>query len=152
MARSDDARVRAYAELLLDHSLGVQPGWQVLVATTTEALPLARELSRGLGARGAWALTRLVPGNQYPVDLDWIEAAPEELSALPAPLERDVLAGLDASVFAFAPGVGRVPATATAERAHRAQLLALRARGRRNETPSVRCDFPCAQFAAAAGL
>ena len=74
------------------------------------------------------------------------------MSASRAPPQRDVLAGLDASVFAFAPGVGRVPATAATERAHRAQLLALRARGRRNEIPSVRCDFPCAQFAAAAGL
>jgi aminopeptidase len=147
-----DPRVRAYADLLLDYSLGVQPGWQVLVATTAEALPLARELSRGLGARGAWALTRLVPGNPYPVDLDWIEAAPAELASEPAPLEREVLGRIDASVFALAPAPGRVPATAGAERAHRAQLLAYRARGRSDEIPSVRCDFPCAFFAAAAGL
>ena len=61
-----DPRVRAYADLLLDYSIGVQPGWQVLVATTTEALPLARELSRGLARRGAWALPRLVPRRPVP--------------------------------------------------------------------------------------
>jgi aminopeptidase len=147
-----DPRVRAYADLLLDYSLEVRPGRQVLVATTTEALPLARELSRGLGRRGAWALTRLVPGNPYPVDLDWIEAAPPELAAEPAPLERDVLARVDASVFVLAPSPGRTAATAEAERAQRAQLLAYRARGRTNEIPSVRCDFPCASFAELAGL
>ena len=147
-----DSRVRAYADLLLDYSIEVEPGWQVLVATTIEALPLARELSRGLGARGAWALTRLVPGNPYPVDLDWIEAAPGDLASQQAPLERELLAGIDASVFALAPSVGRTAATPEAERAHRAQLLALRARGRSGEIPSVRCDFPCAFFAEAAGL
>jgi aminopeptidase len=147
-----DSRVRAYADLLLDYSIGVRAGWQVLVATTVEALPLARELSRGLGERGAWALTRLVPGNPYPVDLDWVEAAPAELASDQAPLEREVLAGIDASVFVLAPTPGRTASTPEAERAHRAQLLALRARGRSGEIPSVRCDFPCAFFAEAAGL
>ena len=147
-----DSRVRAYADLLLDYSIGVQHGWQVLVATTTEALPLARELSRGLADRGAWALTRLVPGAPYPVDLDWIEAAPPELAAELPPLELEVLGGLDASIFVLAPTPGRVAATREAERAQRAHLLELRARGRRDEIPSVRCDFPCEHFAALAGL
>jgi len=147
-----DSRVRSYADLLLDYSIGVRPGWQVLVATTTEALPLARELSRGLGVRGAWALTRLVPGAPYPVDLDWIEAAPPELTAELPPLERELLAGLDASIFVLAPAHGRVAATREAERSQRAHLLDLRARGRRGEIPSVRCDFPCEHFAALAGL
>jgi len=147
-----DPRVRAYADLLLDYSLEVRPGQQVLVASTTEALPLSRELSRGVGARGAWALTRLVAGNPYPVDLDWIEAAPPELAAEPPPLERDVLAGVDASIFVLAPSPDRTAATPEAERAQRAQLLAYRARGRANEIPSVRCDFPCVFFAELAGL
>jgi aminopeptidase len=147
-----DPRVRTYADLLLDYSLGVQPGWQVLVATTTEALPLARALSRGLGERGAWALTRLVPGNPYPVDLDWIEAAAPTLAGQPAPLEREVLARVDASVFALAPDAGRTAATPEAEKAQRALLLAYRARGRSDEIPSVRCDYPCAFFADRARL
>jgi len=147
-----DSRVRAYADLLLDYSIGVQRGWQVLVATTTEALPLARELSRGLAARGAWALTRLVPGAPCPVDLDWIEAAPPDLADELPPLEREVLAGIDASIFVLAPIPGRVAATPDAERAQRAHLLELRARGRRDEIPSVRCDFPCEHFAVLAGL
>jgi aminopeptidase len=125
----------------------------VLVATTTEALPVARELSRVLGERGCWALPRLtLAAAALPVDLDWIEAAPPGMADELAPLERDLLDGLDASIFVYAPALGRTPATAGAERAARAHTLALRARGRREEIPSVRCDFPCEAFAAAAGL
>jgi transcriptional regulator with XRE-family HTH domain len=62
-----------------------------------------------------------------------------------------VLAGLDASIFVLAPTPGRAAATREAERAQRAHLLELRARGRREEIPSVRCDFPCEHFAALAG-
>ena len=63
-----------------------------------------------------------------------------------------MLGGLDASIFVLAPTPGRVAATREAERAQRAHLLELRARGRRDEIPSVRCDFPCEHFAALAGL
>ena len=54
-----DLRVEAYARLLVERSIGAQPGWQVLVATTTEARPAAEEISRRLAARGAYALSRI---------------------------------------------------------------------------------------------
>jgi aminopeptidase len=148
---SDDPRLTAYAELLVDRSLAVEPGWQVLVATTTEARPLAQELSRLLAERGAWALPRISFGPPVPGDLDWIEgAAPELKSELP-PLERELLGKIDASIFVLAPEVGVVPSH-EAMRALTAQLLAYRARGRAREIPSVRCDFPCEEFARRAEL
>jgi aminopeptidase len=146
-----DPRVTAYAELLVDRSIGVEPGWQVLVATTTEARPLAQELSRLLAERGAWALPRISFGAPVPGDLDWVEAAPAELAVELPPLERDLLGRIDASIFVLAPEVGRVPSH-DAVRALTAQLLAYRARGRAREIPSVRCDFPCEEFARRAGL
>jgi aminopeptidase len=147
-----DPRIEAYARLLVERSIDPEPGWQVLVSTTTEARPLAQELSRQLAARGAYALPRISFGPSLPADLDWIEAAPPDLAPTLPPLERDVLAGVDASIVVLAPERGRKPATVEAARALRAHALAIRARGRRREIPEVRCDFPCAYFAEQAGL
>jgi aminopeptidase len=146
-----DPRVTTFAELLVDRSLGVKPGWQVLVATTTVARPLAQELSRLLAERGAWALPRISFGAPVPGDLDWVEAAPTELRAQLPPLERELLNRVDASIFVLAPEAGRVPSHA-AMGALTAQLLSYRARGRAREIPSVRCDFPCEAFAERAGV
>ncbi len=147
-----DPRVAAYAELLVDRSIGVRPGWQVLVATTTEARPLAQELSRLLAARGAYALTRIHFGAAFPVDKDWLVAAPPELAATLPPLELDLLERVDASIFVLAPEPGGETLAEEPLRALRAQALAYRARGRRREIPSVRCDFPCPAYAERAGL
>jgi aminopeptidase len=149
-----DPRVEAYADLLLDYSLGVRPGWQVLVATTTEARPLAEALSRGLARRGAYSLRRIDFGAPFPVDLDWIEAATPELAATLPPLEQAVLDGVDAAAFVLAPA-GETGASGVAEHARpafRAHVTAQRARGRSGEIPTVRCDFPCRSFAEHAGL
>ena len=149
-----DERVEAYADLLLDYSLGVQAGWQVLVATTTEARPLAEALSRGLARRGAYSLRRIDFGAPFPLDLDWIEAAPPELAGTLAPLERAVLDGVDAAAFVLAPAgePGAAGVAGHARAAFRAHVTAARARGRRGEIPTVRCDFPCRSFAERAGL
>ena len=52
MLRKSESLYSRYAALLVNYSLGVRPGWQVVVATTVEAEPLARELSRLIGERG----------------------------------------------------------------------------------------------------
>lgn len=149
-----DARVRAYADLLLDRSLGVQPGWQVLVATTNEARPLAEELSRGLAGRGAYALPRIGFGGLYPLDAAWTAEAPAELAMELAPLEQHVVDRVDGAVFVLAPSDPPADADLSPEahRAFRAQFTAYRRRGRAGEAPEVRCDFPTAHFARQAGL
>ena len=80
-----DPRVEAYARLLVERSIDPRPGAQVLVSTTTNARPLAEELSRQLARRGAYALTRMSVGAAYPVDAAWIGAAPSELAGGPRP-------------------------------------------------------------------
>jgi aminopeptidase len=49
----------AFAALLCDYCLEVQPGQQVLVRSTTLAAPLLRALHRALLAREAWPLLRV---------------------------------------------------------------------------------------------
>jgi aminopeptidase len=146
-----DRRLAAFAELLVDRSIGVREGWQVLVATTTEARPLAQLLSRLLAERGAWALQRISFGAPVPVDADWISAAPSHRRTELPPLERALLERVDASIFVLAPAPG-APLDADLVGACNAQFLAYRARGRAGEIPSVRCDYPCAAFAERAGL
>jgi aminopeptidase len=134
-----------YARLLVDYSLGVQPGWQVLVATSVEAEPLARELSRLIGERGAYALPRITFGARWPVDADWLAAAPE-LGI--APLEQAVYDRMDALIVVAAPRLGEEAPPAAMRRA----ISAMRARGRSGAIPHVRCDYPTEYFAAQAGL
>jgi aminopeptidase len=148
-----DPRVEAYADLLLDWSLGVREGWQVLVLTTPEARPLVEALSRGLGRRGAWALPRVHFGGLVPLDVAWTTEAGGRAVEL-APLEQDVVDAVDGIVLALAPE--DLPADAAvdadARRALRAQLTAYRARGRAGAVAEVRCDFPTPFFARRAGL
>jgi aminopeptidase len=146
-----DPRVAAYADLLLDYSIAVQPGWQVLVVTTTEARPLAEELSAGLARRGAYALPRMTFGGRAPLDIAFIsQRADTEL----APLEQHVVDNCDAAVFVLAPSDPPRDEGLTVEqrRAWRSLFTAYRARGRANERPDVRCDFPTAWHARQAGL
>jgi aminopeptidase len=146
-----DARVTAYADQLLDYSLAVRPGWQVLVAATVEARPLAEALSRGLARRGAWALPRLGLGGRLPLDVEFLQERPE---AGLAPLEQHVVDSCDAAIFVLAPADPPTDLELTPEQrlAWRTQFLAYRARGRNQERPDVRCDFPTAWFARQAGI
>ncbi|MDF2751320.1 MAG: leucyl aminopeptidase [Gaiellaceae bacterium] len=141
-----------YARLLVERCIDPEPGWQVLVATTTEARPLAQELSRLLAERGAYALTRIAFGGAFPVDLDWIEAAAPEVAPTLAPLERRVLDEIDGSIFVLAPEPEPRRLDDAAARAFRTHVTAYRDRGRAGTIPSVRCDFPCPAYAERADL
>jgi aminopeptidase len=149
-----DPRVEAYARLLVGRSVNAQPGDQVLVATTTEARPLAELLSRELALRGAYALTRIAFGGLYPLDVAWFEAAPPELARNLPPLEQELVDRVDAAIFVLAPEDPPRDADLSPEarRAYRGQLTAYRARGRAGLVREVRCDFPTAYFARQAGL
>ena len=146
-----DGRVEAYARLLVERSIAPDPGWQVLVATTTEARPVAEELSRLLGERGAYPLTRISFGGIFPVDAAWVRAAPA-LALHPASLEQHVIDRVDGAIFVLAPEVGADELTPEQRRAFRAQFTAYRARGRAGTIREVRCDFPCEYYARRAGM
>jgi aminopeptidase len=149
-----DARLLRYAELLVDRCIDPEPGGHVLVATTTEARPLAEELSRRLARRGAYALTRITFGAVYPLDAAWIEAAAPSLAHALPPLEQEVVDRIDGAVFVLAPEDPPADADLSPEgrRALRAQFSAYRRRGRAGQIRDVRCDFPCPYFARQAGL
>ncbi len=53
-----DADTERFAALLTDYCLDVQPGWEVLVRSTTLAAPLLRALHAAILERDAWPLLR----------------------------------------------------------------------------------------------
>jgi leucyl aminopeptidase (aminopeptidase T) len=53
-----DPRVQEYARLLVERSIDVQPGWQVMVIAQPPARPLLEEVVRLIARRGAYPLVR----------------------------------------------------------------------------------------------
>ena len=54
-----EPRVEAYAKLLVEECLDVQPGWQVMVTGGVLARPLLEAVSTLLARRGAYAIQRV---------------------------------------------------------------------------------------------
>ena len=99
-----DPRVEAYARLLVERCLDVQPGWQVALFSSDLARPLMLELLRQLARRGAYALPRVsVTESLLFREPAWAAEAPEDLLRELAPLERAFYDGIDAYVVAYAP-------------------------------------------------
>jgi len=59
MAVSSDPRVEAYAKLLVERCLDVQPGMQVLIRTTPLAKPAVLALQREIARRAAYPILRI---------------------------------------------------------------------------------------------
>src|SRR5215471_10430596 len=99
----EDSREHRLAELLVGRSLGVEPGWQVMIQATPLARPLVEELVRAIGRRGAYPLVRLsfTDLERVPFETVWAEEAPEELLAVPAPIDARARREIDARVILF---------------------------------------------------
>jgi len=90
----------AFAVLLADWCLEVQPGQQILIETTTLAQEPAAALHRAVLERGAWPLLRLEPPGLEPGF--YRHARAEQLDAV-APIRLAEIAAADASVRVEAP-------------------------------------------------
>jgi aminopeptidase len=100
----------AFAALLCDWCLGVEPGHQVLVGSTTLAVELVAAMHRAVLERGAWPLLRLAPPESAadfyrlardeqldgypPLDLAELQSADSWLRIM-APANTHELAGID---------------------------------------------------------
>ena len=140
-----DPRVDEYARLLVGRSIDAQPGAQVLVATTTEARPLAEELSRG-SSRGA-APTRSRGSRSAASTPSTSPGSRRRRRRSRSGCRRSSRSCSTASTARSSCSPPRDPPrdaelTAEARRGYRAQFTAYRARGRAGLVPEVRCDFP----------
>jgi len=99
-----DARVDAYARLLVERCIDVQPGWQVMVLSTPWARPVVERVLELIGERGAYALLRLDFANEHlPVPHAWTRTAPDELAERLAPAELHTVESIDARITISAP-------------------------------------------------
>jgi aminopeptidase len=90
----------AFASLLCDYCLEVEPGQQVVVRSTTLASPLLLALQRALLARDAWPLLRVtLPGQEAGF---WEAARDAHLDGF-APAELAEATATDASLVVHAP-------------------------------------------------
>jgi aminopeptidase len=151
-----DPRVEQYARLLVDRSLGVQAGWQVMVVATPSARPLVEELVRQIGRKGAWPLVRLsyVDQEQVPFDSLWATEAPEDLLATMAPSEAHMREELDAWLLVFGSENTRGGTILSPERRQQLRQASMDFTRRRltGELPWVGCLYPTEALAQDAGM
>src|SRR5918912_2295459 len=93
-----DPRVQAYARLIVERSLDVQPGWQVWINSSWLARPLVQEVVRLIARRGAFPLVRLGDAGMedVPFEVAWAREAPEERLGEVAPADRHAWETMDA--------------------------------------------------------
>lgn len=96
----NDPRIEQYARLLVERSLNVQPGWQVVISSTPLARPLVQAASKLIAERGAYALVRLTYAD---IQNEWFKYAPIELIEKAAPIDEYQLANMDAYFVINAP-------------------------------------------------
>jgi len=148
-----DPRVEAYAKLLVEDCLDVQPGWQVVVTGGALARPLLEAVSALLGRRGAYALQRVsLTGTR--LNLPWLQEAPDELLDTPAPLDVRPFEEADAWIGIEAPENTRELSVISADRLARMQA-GLRPHLERVFTYDIKwvgCQFPTAALAQDAGM
>jgi aminopeptidase len=150
-----DPRVQQYARLVVERSVDVQPGWQVMVISQPHARPLLEEVVRLIARRGAYPLVRYSHTmEQIPFRMLWAEDAPLELLDTPAPADKHVWDTVDAWMLLGAPENAREGADLAVERRDllakgQAEFLQRRLR---MEIPWVTCRFPCAALAQEAGM
>src|SRR5438445_2175596 len=141
-----DPRIEAYAKLLVDRSLNVQPGWQVWINSSPLARPLVEEVVRLMARRGAYPLVRLggAAMEDVPFETLWGLEAPEEALSEVAPADRHAWETMDAWMNIGAPENTAAGLELSPER--RALLAkarhAMRTRRLSAEIPWVACRFP----------
>jgi aminopeptidase len=148
-----DPRVEAYAALLVEKCVDVQPGWQVIVSGGALARPLIEAASAAIGRRDAWVLQR-VSLTGAGVNLPWALAAPEErLSAL-APIEARAWEEADALISIVAPENTRELSLLPADRLALIQGAVREHYDRvfTHELKWVGCQFPTPALAQDAGM
>ena len=139
----------AFAVLLADWCLEVQPNQQILIQTTTLAQELAAALHRAVLERGAWPLLRLDPPGLH-ADI-YRHARAAQLDAV-APIQLAEASAADASLRIEAPGDTRALTAvepSLVARRQRALAEVRRARASRRWAVSI---WPTPALAANAGM
>jgi aminopeptidase len=150
-----DVRVQEYARLLVERSIDVQPGWQVMIVAQPAARPLVEEVIRLIARRGAYPLVRYSHTmEQRPFVWTWAEEAPLELLETVAPADKYAWDTCNAWMLLGAPDNTREGADVPLERRERVTKAhaGFLQRRLRMDIPWVTCRFPCPALAQDSGM
>ena len=149
-----DPRVEAYARLLVETCVDVQPGWQVLIRSTPLARPLVEEVLTLLARRGAYPLLRLSFTGETGGHPNWVQEAPEELLTSMPSIERYALENVDAAIVILAPENTRDGSSISPDRQAlvRQAYQPVFARLLSDDFPWVGCQYPTPALAQEAGM
>jgi aminopeptidase len=146
-----DTRVDEYARLLVERSVGVQPGWQVVVRGNHLARPLIDTVVGRIARKGAYAILQL---SFEQVGGPFAREAPLDLLRTPAPIQRHAWETMDALISIYSPETADEGADLSEERqaASQAMLAPMRDRTMTLEVPWVVAEWPTPSLAAEAGM
>jgi aminopeptidase len=153
MTISADPRVDAYAKLLVERCLNVQPGMQVLIRTTHLAAPAVLALQREIARRGAHPILR-IGFMMWPTNPAWAAEAPEELLGELSEIDRFASDHMDARITMDAPENTRDGTELSPERFRLVKQAEhhFYVRTMASEIPWVSCAYPTEGLAQDAGL
>jgi aminopeptidase len=146
-----DPRIDEYARLLVERSVGVQPGWQVQVRATPIARPLVEAVLEEIARRGAYPLLQMsfeLTGGPF------AREAPLETLRVPAPLQRRIWEEADAFIAIWAPENSREGSDLSEERKAALQeaVTPMRERTMSLAAPWVIAEYPVLSGAQDAGM
>ena len=146
-----DPRIDEYARLLVERSLGVQPGWQVALRGNHLGRPLLEAVMEQVARKGAYPILQL----QFEqVGGPFVREAPLELLRTTAPLQRRVWEEADGIITVYSPESAHEGADLSDERqaASQEMLAPLRARTMAMSVPWVIAEWPVQSLADEAGM
>jgi aminopeptidase len=146
-----DPRIDEYARLLVERSVGVQPGWEVLIRSTPLARPLIEAVSEQIARLGAYPLLQLA---WEPTSGPFAREAPIEVLRVPPKTMSFIWENCNAFIMISAPENTREGAELSEER--RQALLDrtkhFRERQMSMRVPWVVCEYPVHATAQEAGM
>jgi aminopeptidase len=146
-----DPRIDEYARLLVERSVGVQPGWQVAVRGNHLGRPLIEAVIEQVARKGAYPILQL---SFEQVGGPFAREAPLEVLRVTAPLQKRVWDEVDGIITIYSPEDAHEGSDLPEERqaASQEMLAPLRARTMAMEVPWVIAEWPVASLAEEAGM
>jgi aminopeptidase len=144
-------RIDQYAKLLVERSVGVQPGWEVLIRSTPLARPLVEAVSEPIARIGAYPMLQLA---WEPTSGPFAREAPLEVLRRPSPTMTFMWENCDACIMISAPENTREGADLSEERRQALQdrTRVFRERQMSMRVPWVVCEYPVQATAQEAGM
>ena len=146
-----DPRIDEYARLLVERSVGVQPGWEVLIRSTPLARPLIESVCEQIARIGAYPILQLA---WEPTSGPFAREAPLEVLRTPSPTMSFIWKNCNAFIMIAAPENTREGADLSEERRQalldRSKLF--RERQMSMRVPWVVCEYPVHATAQEAGM